>query len=145
MAEERLTVGEMVRRLRQSKGLSLTAVAKKAGISKAYLSQLENDPTKNPSAEVVLQLANALDVPITELLGLEEQPLNNQSLPPALSIFWGEYPEIPADDIRALAQVQYEGKRPFTPTDYWLIYETIRVTATRHLRSTGEQGDHKGD
>lgn len=131
MANE-MAIGITTRRLRQVQGLSLSAVARKAGISKAYLSQLENDPTKKPSAEVVIQLANALNVPVTTLLGIKEDPIERDALPQALRVFWGEHPELPPEDIKMLAQIEYRGAKPFTPTDYWLIYETIKLAATRH-------------
>lgn len=139
MAKEEMPIGAITRQLRRERGMSLTALARKAGISKAYLSQLENDPSKKPSAEVVLQLARALDVPVTQLMGLEDDGLDRNTLPPALRIFWGEYPELPPEDIKVLAQIEYQGMRPFTPTDYWLIYETIRLAATRHVPPAGEE------
>ena len=65
-------IGGNVRRLREARGISLSALARQAGISKAYLSQMENNPDKRPSVEIVYQLARALDVRLTELIGLED-------------------------------------------------------------------------
>lgn len=126
-------VGPRVRVLREARRLSLSDLAQRAGISKAYLSQLENDPGKKPSAEIVWRLARALDVPITRLLGVEDGPsLDPEALPPGLRLFWAEHPEVDEDAIRMLAGIHVRGRRPFTATDYWLIYETIRAAARRH-------------
>lgn len=129
----RFAVGPRVRALREARGLSLSELAQRAGISKAYLSQLENDPLKRPSAEIVWRLAQVLEVPMARLLGVDEPPtVNPDDLPPGLRIFWAEHPDVPEEDIRMLAGIHLRGRRPFTPTDYWLIYETIRAAARRH-------------
>ena len=39
------TVGGWMRRFREERGMSLSQLAGKAGLSKSYLSSLENDPT----------------------------------------------------------------------------------------------------
>ena len=43
-------------------------VARKANVTKPYLSQLETGARKNPSLPVLRRLARALRVPVTELL-----------------------------------------------------------------------------
>lgn len=133
MSEAMFAIGRNVRRLREERGISLSALARRAGISKAYLSQLENDPAKKPSAEIVYHLARALEVSMTELLGLEDgtaAAADHDALPPGLRLFWHEHPEIPLEDIRLLAAV---GRRApgLTPTDFWLVYETIRLVTRR--------------
>ncbi len=45
--------------LRRSKGLTQTAVAEMAGISRAYYAQLESDQ-RNPSIKVAIRLARLL-------------------------------------------------------------------------------------
>ena len=126
-------VGPRVRALREAYRMSLSELAQRAGISKAYLSQLENDPRKKPSAEVVWKLAQALEVPMTRLLGVEDHPsLQQDALPPGLRLFWAEHPEVSEEEIRMLAGIHVRGRRPFTAVDYWLIYETIRAAARRH-------------
>ncbi|HEY8449714.1 MAG TPA: helix-turn-helix transcriptional regulator [Bacillota bacterium] len=135
-------IGERTKRLRQQRGLSLTALARRAGISKAYLSQLENDAAKKPSVDIVMQLAKALDVSVTELMGIDDRNgLDPASLPPGLRIFWAEHPELRLEDIRVLASLHYRGARPQTATDYWLLYHTLRLTVTRHLGRGG--GDRR--
>ena len=52
-------VGPRLRRLRERRGLTLTALAAKTGISKSTLSRLESGQRK-PSLELLLPLAEAI-------------------------------------------------------------------------------------
>ncbi len=61
-------VGDTLAALRQSQSLSLDELSRKAGVSKSMLSQIERAQA-NPTVAVVWRLANALDVPMGELLG----------------------------------------------------------------------------
>jgi transcriptional regulator with XRE-family HTH domain len=56
-----------LRRERARTGLSLTEVAKRAGLAKSTLSQLENG-VGNPSLETLWALAQALDCPLSRLV-----------------------------------------------------------------------------
>jgi transcriptional regulator with XRE-family HTH domain len=56
-----------LRRERARTGLSLTEVAKRAGLAKSTLSQLENG-AGNPSLETLWALAQALDCPLSRLV-----------------------------------------------------------------------------
>src|SRR5581483_672205 len=60
-------IAASLRRERQRTGLSLTEVARRAGIAKSTLSQLESG-TGNPSLETLWALCVALDVPFSRLL-----------------------------------------------------------------------------
>lgn len=61
-------VGPRLRRLRERRGLTLTALAAKTGISKSTLSRLESGQRK-PSLELLLPLAEAHHLPLDELVG----------------------------------------------------------------------------
>src|SRR5215213_4804296 len=61
-------VGPRLRRLRERRGVTLTALAAKTGISKSTLSRLENGQRK-PSLELLLPLAEAYHLPLDELVG----------------------------------------------------------------------------
>jgi XRE family transcriptional regulator, regulator of sulfur utilization len=61
-------VGDTLAALRQSQNLSLDELSRRAGVSKSMLSQIERAQA-NPTVAVVWRLANALGVPIAELLG----------------------------------------------------------------------------
>jgi transcriptional regulator with XRE-family HTH domain len=64
-------VGPRLRRLRTRRGVTLTALAAKTGISKSTLSRLESGQRK-PSLELLLPLAEAHQVPLDELVGAPE-------------------------------------------------------------------------
>jgi transcriptional regulator with XRE-family HTH domain len=60
-------IAAALRRERRRTGLSLTEVARRAGIAKSTLSQLESG-TGNPSLETLWAICVALDVPFSRLL-----------------------------------------------------------------------------
>ncbi|MFG6449697.1 helix-turn-helix domain-containing protein [Roseateles sp. BYS180W] len=66
-------VGATLQSLRQSQGLSLDELSRRAGVSKSMLSQIERNQA-NPTVAVVWRLANALGVELAELLGGERAP-----------------------------------------------------------------------
>lgn len=60
--------GEFVKSMRKAKGLTLEKLANKIGTEKGYISSIENGKVNPPSAEVVRDMADALDVNREELL-----------------------------------------------------------------------------
>jgi transcriptional regulator with XRE-family HTH domain len=62
-------VGEILQVRRQALGMSLEDLARKSGVSKSMLSQIERK-LANPTVALVWRLANALGVSMTELLEL---------------------------------------------------------------------------
>ena len=61
-------VGPRLRRLRERRGVTLTALASRTGISKSTLSRLEHGERK-PSLELLLPLSQAFNLPLDELVG----------------------------------------------------------------------------
>jgi transcriptional regulator with XRE-family HTH domain len=59
-----ISVGQKIRKLRHQFGWSQGLVARKAGISQGYLSQLESDETSNPKLTTLLCLADLFQVPL---------------------------------------------------------------------------------
>jgi transcriptional regulator with XRE-family HTH domain len=64
-------LGPRLRQLRVRRGVTLTALAARTGISKSTLSRLESGQRK-PSLELLLPLAEAHQVPLDELVGAPE-------------------------------------------------------------------------
>ena len=62
---------ERLKALRCGKKLTQKQLSQKSGISQAYINELENGRKTNPSIVVLARLANALDVPVFELLRKE--------------------------------------------------------------------------
>ena len=60
-------VGRRVRALREDRGLSLSALARLAGVGKATLSGLENG-TRNPTLETLYAITAQLGVPLAAVL-----------------------------------------------------------------------------
>jgi transcriptional regulator with XRE-family HTH domain len=61
-------IGVRVRRLRRERGVSLSALARDAGVGKATLSGLEDGSRGNPTIETLYAIAGHLGVPIGVLL-----------------------------------------------------------------------------
>jgi XRE family transcriptional regulator of biofilm formation len=59
---------QVMRELRENKGLTQEELAFKARVTPGYVAQLELGLRKNPSLDVVRRLARALKVPLAELL-----------------------------------------------------------------------------
>ena len=62
----RQRLGKNLRRLRQAKGLGQEKFALEHGIDRIYVSGIERG-TRNPTIVIVQRLADALEVPISEL------------------------------------------------------------------------------
>ena len=61
-------IGVRIRRLRQERNVSLSALARDAGVGKATLSGLEDGSRGNPTIETLYAIAGRLGVPIGALL-----------------------------------------------------------------------------
>lgn len=128
-----MKLGQKIRQLREEKGLSLNGLAEEAGISKAYLSQLENDVSKQPSAEILLKIASALGITIADLL---DQPVRvyaedfeDEDIPYVLREFVdkrGEALDIQKEDVRMLMNIRYRGNQPKAIEEWEHILQTIR-------------------
>jgi XRE family transcriptional regulator, regulator of sulfur utilization len=66
-------VGENLRAARTRRGLSLSEVARQAGIGKGTLSELEAG-NRNPTLETLYALATVLGLPLGRLLAAEPEP-----------------------------------------------------------------------
>lgn len=60
--------GEIIKKIRTDKDLTLKAAAELTGIAEAYLWQLENGERKSPRPETIKKLADGYGVPAQHLL-----------------------------------------------------------------------------
>jgi XRE family transcriptional regulator, master regulator for biofilm formation len=66
-------LGTKIQKLRQEKKLTLTQLAQKTDISKSYLSYIERNIQTNPSIEVLVKIASALEVDLQTFLNSNKQ------------------------------------------------------------------------
>lgn len=71
-----MSVGENIRRIRQSKGITQTFIANKAGTTPALICQIERG-TKNPSLQVGKAIAEALGCRMEDLLDENPEGVSN--------------------------------------------------------------------
>ena len=66
MSSRRLST--IVKELRTQRGMCQRELAKMAGVTDPYITLLETNQLKNPSLNILKQLAKALGVPVAELV-----------------------------------------------------------------------------
>lgn len=124
--------------------MTLRDVANEAGVSIAYLSDLERAVLANPTLDKLRAIADALRVSIDDLLGGAPDPSTAQArLAAPLQEFtemeafrvevnaeaqrWRRDPEELREEwIRLLEIIHVGGRRPSSPSDYLFIFESIR-------------------
>ena len=113
-------VGERVRVLRQAAGVSLSELAKRAGIGKATLSGVETG-TRNPTLETLWAITAQLGVPIAAIL----------DTPPSPQIMHGTAVEAALLDVFDDERVTYELYRLRIPPG-------ITQSSAAHLEGVSE-------
>ena len=81
-----MNLGTLLRRHRKAKGLTLSAVAKKAEVSEGFVSQVENN-VKTPSLDTLLNICDAMEVKVGDVLN---QLQNHRNLFVFTKSEWGE-------------------------------------------------------
>lgn len=128
------TVGRKIANQREIKGLSLPELARKAGISKGYLWQIENGSEPNPSIGVLDKIAKALDTTVADLVGSpkvrSKGTLIPETLPPGLKEFLEARKRrgapVPEDIVLALAHLETRGAKVTSKDDWEFLYQAIR-------------------
>ena len=75
-----MRVAREIRAHREARGLSLSATAGRAGISKTILAQIESG-AGNPSLETLSRIARALDVTVQTLVADDRDPVSADVIP----------------------------------------------------------------
>ena len=119
MADTLENFGTRVRALREQQHYTQQELADRIGISRAYLSQIEQGRAKNLS----LRLAERLS---TEL-GTELPPRETVLVDPTLRAFVEEQ-SLPDADAQMLAGLEYRGQRPQSKEQWRLLYNLIKTT-----------------
>jgi len=122
-----VTVGERIKQRREEKGLTAAELARRASISKGYLSEIEGSGGESgprPSADVLFRIATVLGTSVADLLGREVRP-TSKKIPASLEEFL-KLRDLPAEDVEMLAGIKFRGAQPATVEDWAFLYESIR-------------------
>ena len=117
--------------LRESKGFSVRALARMAGLSQPYLRQIELGIKSNPSAAVLQKLAVALGVTVADIMGTSvEIPEDSlKGIPKSLVEFArkkGKAAGLRQEDIEMLKGIHFRGRRPKKAEDWELIFLLLK-------------------
>jgi transcriptional regulator with XRE-family HTH domain len=102
-----MNLGDRIRQLRDSFALTQGQLASKSSVSQGYLSQLENGEVKNPSASVLLRLAQAMHVEADDLFEAAGYP----TVRTLRQIYQGYESTVDADLLRYLAGLARDKQR----------------------------------
>lgn len=135
-------IGRRVREEREKAGLSLAQLAATSGLTKAYLVRLENQ-VGNPSVEVVVQIAEALDLTAADLLGgpVIRYVADDPDIPPSLRAF-AEEASLSSGDIRMLASIRWRDQQPPQTTERWqYVYRSLLMSREIDKEQSGAAED----
>jgi transcriptional regulator with XRE-family HTH domain len=131
-------LGSTIRFLRHGKGWALAELADKSGVSKAYISDLENGAAGKPNIQYVFNVAVALDATLDELLKgatakdqRTKKRTSAEDLPPGLTDLQQEL-ELSDDEVEMLAQVHFRGNRPRDAEGWRFVLQAIRMAGEQN-------------
>lgn len=109
MTKKRQTFGQVLRKARLAKGITLRKFAEQVGVSPTYLSQVEQDNVDPPTAERVHTMATLLGANADEWTALagrvpEDLPGIIQKEPTAMPELLREASGLTADQLRVLME-----------------------------------------
>ena len=129
-------LGHAVRFHRQGKGWGLGELAEKSGVSKAYISDLENGVAGKPNIQYLYSIAKALDVTLDDLVvGAVDSTVavrtsTTRQLPLGLAELKDEL-TLSDEDVEMLASVNFRGHRPKDKDGWRYLLETLRMLSRR--------------
>jgi transcriptional regulator with XRE-family HTH domain len=130
-------LGHAIRFHRQGKEWGLADLSAKAGVSKAYISDLENGVAGKPKIQYIYSIAKALDLTLDLLLdsATESQQVKakltpGHELPAGLAELRSEM-ELSDQDVQMLATVNFRGHRPRDKEGWRYLLETLRMLSQR--------------
>src|SRR6266446_5563975 len=117
-------LGQNIRYLRQGKNLSLADLAAKSGVSKTYISDLENGLGGRPNVQYLYKIAIALETTIDALINLSLKPAQRKAIPVV-----SKQERLEPQQIEMLARLNFRGNRPKDADAWKLIYDTIKMAS----------------
>jgi XRE family transcriptional regulator of biofilm formation len=123
-----MALADQLRKYRNMQGLSMAELARRAQVSRGYISQLEKDEDViHPSVDVLYRIALALGTSVGELV--EKQIMSNEDelteVPEELRQL-AVTEQLPDEDIKMLARIKYRGHQPKTVKDWSYLYQSIQ-------------------
>lgn len=129
-------LGHSIRFLRQGKGWGLAELAKASGVSKAYISDLENGVAGKPNIQYLYSIAVALDTTLNDLVngavsvGKAAPDTRGRHLPPGLAELKEEM-NLSDEDVDKLATVNFRGHRPKDKEGWRYLLATLTMLSQR--------------
>ena len=122
-----------IKKIRLKRGLSVKELAEKAGVTPAYLYQIEGGQRKNPSALILHRITTALDITTDEAFKLLERPPDvkqvirkfKAKVPPSL-IEYAQRESLDPEEVEMLARIHHKGMQPKTARGWLLLHEAIK-------------------
>lgn len=126
-------LGARIREARNEKGISVAKLADLAGVSKAYMHQIENGECARPSAQVLFNIAQSLGTSVAYLLGRGPKgpEPGTVQIPQSLREFANSEPELTQEDIEMLARIRHRQNQPETASDWQYLWESIKRSVKR--------------
>lgn len=81
MLYNRRIAGQVIGRLRTSRGMSQEVLSGLAGIARTHLTMIENG-NKSANVETLWRIASALDIRLSDLIFMIEEQTENTPVPP---------------------------------------------------------------
>lgn len=131
-----VVLGQTIRSLRLGKEWSLAQLGEESGVSKAYLSDLENGNAGKPNIQYVYAVATALSVTLDDLLGDSKPKAHrrekraNKELPTGLLELQQEL-GLTQEDVEMLAYVNFRGHRPRDKEGWRFLLEALKMVSQR--------------
>jgi len=130
-------LGHTIRFLRQGKEWGLAELARESGVSKAYISDLENGVAGKPNVQYLYSIAVALDTTLNDLVNgavaAESSALADthlRPLPPGLAELKAEM-NLSDEDVTKLATLNFRGHRPKDKDGWRYLLETLTMLSQR--------------
>ena len=126
--------GDRIKEIRDARGMTQDQLADKAGISKGFLSDVENNK-RNISSENLLRIANVLGASIDYLLRGETKHATREEvvIPPELSevaeelnLSYAETLELLEAHRSVIARRSAKGAKRFNAEDWKQLYRAIK-------------------
>jgi transcriptional regulator with XRE-family HTH domain len=123
--DQATNLGERVRKRRRALGLTAKALAKAAGVSTSYISQVERGHQKDPSLPALRRLAEALSMDMHALLGAPVPAAEQPDVAPLLRQMADDL-HLSPDVVHMLAAINIDGQQPGTREDWLFLLLAIR-------------------